>query len=97
MQILGVRNMFNLLNRAQEKADDQFERTRYIKQYPFNTSKDESHKNTNDFILVLECNPGFIVFERGEDWSFLKWEMHMDKAVEFAVDYARERILNYQA
>lgn len=87
--------MFGMLNDLAETSKDRKSRTKYQKTYPFNTSKDQEN-TTNDVICVLDVDVGYNVYEYGETVTMIKWCNHIDDAVEFAVDHARERILNHQ-
>lgn len=79
---------------AIERSEKTKERVRYQKIYPFNTSKDGDTRN--DVIFVLDVDHGYCVFEMGHKTDMIKWHNELDEAVEFAVDHARERILNHQ-
>lgn len=87
--------MFGLLDELTEKSKDRKSRTKYQKVYPFNTSKDKEN-TTNDLICVMDVDNGYNVYEYGETLTMIKWCNNLDEAVEFAVDHARERILNHQ-
>lgn len=88
--------MLGLLESLGKKHEDREARMKYNKEYPFNTSSSESAKGINDSIFVYDTGLGFNVFESGDKLEMIKWFKELDEAVEFAVDHARERILNYQ-
>lgn len=87
--------MFGLLESIAQDAQDRENRIKYRKYYPFNTSKNQ--EAPKDWIMVYYVDCGYCVFEHGEKAELLKWFLQLDDAIEFAVDHARERILNYQA